>query len=58
MRTVGYIGAFKYAQHIKVVKHQLYTIVTLVDPWQEGKTLHTYVLVPKNVNLIRCLPPV
>lgn len=39
--------AFKYAQHIKVVKHQLYTVVTLVDPWQEGKTLHTYVLVDR-----------
>ena len=38
---------FKYAQHIKVVKHRLFTVVTLVDPWREGKTLHTYVLVDR-----------
>lgn len=37
--------AFKYAQHIKVVKHRLFTVVTLVDPWREGEVLHTYVLV-------------
>lgn len=39
--------AFKYARHLTIVKMDGYTKVDLVDPWKEGKILHTYYLVPK-----------
>ena len=38
---------FEYARHLKIVKHQGYSIATLTDPWKQGKILHTYALVPK-----------
>ena len=38
---------FEYAHHLKIVKHQGYSIATLTDPWKQGKILHTYALVPK-----------
>lgn len=38
---------FKYAEHITVLKYDGYTVVTLSDPWHEGKTLNTYVLVER-----------
>ncbi|MBR2103057.1 MAG: ABC transporter substrate-binding protein [Prevotella sp.] len=43
----------KYAQYINIVEHEGYTVATLSDPWNVGKTLHTYVLVPSD----RPLPP-
>lgn len=45
----------KYARNIKIVSHGDYTTVTLLDPWNVGKTLHKYILVrhgaqvPENV---------
>lgn len=36
-----------YAEHLCIVRHQNYTEVRLTDPWNEGKTLHTYLLVPR-----------
>lgn len=35
----------KYAKRLAIVKYDGYTVVTLQDPWNKGKTLHTYVLV-------------
>ena len=37
----------KYAEHLSIVRYQNYTEVRLTDPWNEGKTLHTYLLVPR-----------
>ena len=38
--------AFKYATLPSIVEYDGYTVVTLANPWKEGKPLHTYVLVP------------
>ncbi len=38
---------FKYAHNICIVKHAGYTKVTMSDPWNKGKILHSYTLVPK-----------
>jgi len=46
----------KYAEHISIVKHGDYAVVKLADPWNEGKTLHTYVLVPSAKELPSGLP--
>ncbi|MFA4046489.1 ABC transporter substrate-binding protein [Prevotella sp. PCHR] len=46
----------KYAEHIKIVKHRDYTTVTLTDPWNAGKTLHTYILVKKGTQHSGKLP--
>ena len=35
------------ARHLTIVKYKGYTVVKLINPWKQGKTLHTYVLVPK-----------
>ena len=35
------------ARHLTIVKYKGYTVVKLTNPWKQGKTLHTYVLVPK-----------
>ena len=39
--------SFKYATLPSIVKYDGYTVVTLANPWKEGKPLHTYVLVPR-----------
>lgn len=46
----------RHATHISIVKHHDYTVVKLVDPWNTGKTLHTYVLVPATKPLPTQLP--
>lgn len=46
----------KYAENITIVKHKGYTVVSLKDPWNAGKTLHTYVLVPADETLPAQLP--
>lgn len=38
---------FKYSSLLTVVKYPDYTVATIRNPWKEGETLHTYVLVPK-----------
>lgn len=43
--TVG----FAYAQNIVVVRYASYTKVSLVDPWNDGHTLCTYVLVADSI---------
>lgn len=35
----------KYAELLTIVRHDSFTVVTISDPWNKGKTLHTYVLV-------------
>lgn len=46
----------KYAEHLNIVKHKDFTLVTLSDPWNKGKILHTYVLVPADEDLPESLP--
>ena len=38
--------ALRHAEKIVIVNHKDYTEVTLADPWNKGKTLHRYLLVP------------
>ena len=38
-------STFRYAKHIRMERHDHYTVVTLADPWKSGRTLHTYILV-------------
>jgi len=45
----------KYAQRITIVDYPDYTEVTLKHPWQEGKVLHHYYLVDRN---LQELPPI
>ncbi|MCM1377365.1 MAG: ABC transporter substrate-binding protein [Clostridium sp.] len=45
-----------HAQNIKMTEGEGYTIVELANPWKEGKTLHTYVLVPSEQELPANLP--
>lgn len=35
----------KYAKRLCIVQHEGYTEVALADPWNEGKTLHRYILI-------------
>ena len=59
----------KYSELLTIVRHKHYTTVDIANPWQQGQTLHTYVLtteatknetLPKgtviNVPLKRCIP--
>jgi len=46
----------KYAGRITMVRHKGYTVVTLADPWNTGRTLHTYVLVPSDGDMPADLP--
>lgn len=46
----------KYAEHICIVKHDGFTVVSLADPWNAGKTLHTYLLVPSDKELPSGMP--
>lgn len=38
----------KYAERLQIVKYDGYTVVTLFDPWNLGKILHSYILIPSN----------
>ena len=44
--AVGDTLQMKYAERIKIVECDGYSVVTLADPWNMGKTLHAYLLVP------------
>jgi len=37
----------KYASLLSIVSHEDYTVATVRNPWKQGATLHTYVLVPR-----------
>lgn len=47
---------FKYATLPQIVEYDGFTVVTLANPWKEGKALHTYVLVPRDVEVPVHLP--
>ena len=47
---------FKYASLPSIVEYDGYTVVTLNNPWKAGKELHTYVLVPRDVEVPFHLP--
>lgn len=44
--AVGDTLQMRYAERIKIVECDGYSVVTLADPWNTGKTLHAYLLVP------------
>lgn len=48
--------ALKYAEHLTMIAHEGYTEVLLADPWNSGKTLHTYFLVPTDQQMPAHLP--
>lgn len=48
--------AFHYARRLQVVKYNGYSVAVLANPWKQGKTLHTYVLVPRGSELPSDLP--
>lgn len=45
--AVGDTLHLKYARNLTIVRYDGYTKVSLSDPWNNGKVLHTYALVPK-----------
>lgn len=47
---------FRYARLIEAVRYDGFTVVRMADPWHEGRTLHTYVLVPRSAGEIDGLP--
>ncbi|MBR1466785.1 MAG: ABC transporter substrate-binding protein [Bacteroidaceae bacterium] len=55
-REEGDTLTLSYASRLKVVRHAGYTHVTLADPWNSGKTLHSYVLVPSESDVPSNLP--
>lgn len=46
----------KYAENLKMVEYDGYTVVTLSDPWNKGKVLHTYILVPDSLEMPTNMP--
>lgn len=48
--------SFKYATLPSIVAYDGFTVVTLANPWKDGKALHTYVLVPRDQKLPVHLP--
>ena len=56
-QTEGDTLVFRYAQLPTVVRYaQGYTTVTIGNPWKPGRTLHRYVLVPRDRELPSSLP--
>lgn len=45
-----------YAERLCIVRHDGYTEVSLADPWNEGKVLHNYLLVPADAELPAHMP--
>ena len=48
--------SLRYAERITIVRHKGYTQVALADPWNLGKTLHSYLLVPADSQIPAGLP--
>ena len=46
----------RYAENLQIIKYQHYTQVTLRNPWDTLKTLHTYLLVNKQDSCPSSLP--
>lgn len=49
--------AFRYARLISIVRHDGYTEARVANPWKEGKTLHTYLLVPHGATVPHTTTP-
>ena len=47
---------FRYAENIRIIKHQDFTEVTLRNPWDTLKALHTYLLVNEKQTQTKQLP--
>lgn len=48
----------RYAEHLSMVRHGDYTVVTLANPWKPGAVLRTYVLVAReDSGRVGTLPP-
>ena len=47
MSEAGDTLQMKYATLLHIVRYEDYTIVSIDNPWKEGKTLHKYVLLEK-----------
>lgn len=47
---------FKYATLPSIVEYDGFTVVTIANPWKDGKALHTYVLVPREKEMPVHLP--
>lgn len=45
-----------YARGLTIVRYEGYTVASVADPWHAGKTLHTYLLVPKDSVLPSGMP--
>lgn len=48
--------ALSYASRISIERHDGFTLVRLADPWNAGRTLHSYVLVNRDSALPANLP--
>ncbi|MDO4159500.1 MAG: ABC transporter substrate-binding protein [Prevotellaceae bacterium] len=48
--------SLSYAENIQIINYGEYSVVNLSDPWNKGKTLHTYILVPESKQLPDNLP--
>lgn len=48
--------ALRHAETLTIESRDGYTLVTLADPWNEGRTLHTYSLVPRDAELPDGMP--
>ena len=46
-RDEGDTVHLRYAKNLTIVRHDGYTEVSLKDPWNQGKTLHRYILAPR-----------
>lgn len=49
---VGDTVQMKYAQNICMVRYDGYTKVELANPWKEGSTLHTYILINRGAKRV------
>ena len=54
--TAASSGSFAEAHLIDISSYDNYSIVTISDPWNAGKTLHSYVLVPKGKPMPEPMP--
>lgn len=48
LNTGGDTITMRYAENLTIVDHSDYTVVTMRNPWDTLKTLHTYILIDKN----------
>ena len=47
----------RHAETLTIESRDGYTLVTLADPWNEGRTLHTYTLLPRDAEMPDDMPP-